>query len=177
MDPQLISLQTRMLDTIRALMAARSSLGAAAWQQRFRQTLIEFHAAAYFAGQGSDVLSKRGDAVLGQLMQQQLDFFAGFAQDVGRLSPAQAQARAALYAGPLGATYSSGKFALWDLPYQPGQGTPCRGNCRCEWRLEVEDLEELNARAYWQLGQAEHCAECKARAARNPYVFVEGVLQ
>jgi hypothetical protein len=177
MDAALRNIQSRMLDTLRDLMDARKRLGAVEWQRQFERAIIEFHAAAYFAGQGSNDLSGRGDARLGVLMQQQLDFFAGFAQDVGRLSPAQAQARAALYAGPLGATYSSGKFALWDLPFQPGQGTPCRGNCRCEWRLEVNDLEELNARAYWQLGQAEHCEGCKARAARNPYVFIEGVLR
>lgn len=41
----------------------------------------------------------------------------------------------------------------------------------------VEDEEELNARAYWQLGGGEHCSGCQARARRNPYVFRGGVLQ
>jgi len=177
MPDALATLQGRMLDTIASLMDARDYLGPAEWRNQFERALIEYHAAAYFAGQGTNVLTARGDAELGRLLATQLDYLAGFAADVEKLTPAQAAARAALYAGPLRATHSRGQLALWDLPYHPGEGTPCRGNCHCRWRMVVDDLEELNGRAYWTLGTAEHCEGCKARAARNPYVFRAGVLQ
>ena len=165
-----------MLDTIASLMDARDYLGAAEWQRQFERAIIEHHAAAYFAGQGTNTLTAKGDAELGLLLQTQLDYLAGFAEAVDALTPAQAAARAALYAGPLRATYSRGQLALWDLPYHPGEGTPCRGNCQCRWDIVVEDLEELNAHATWVLGAAEHCDGCAARAARR-YVIRGGVVQ
>ena len=174
-DP-IAALQAGMLEQIAALMDARDYLGPAEWQRQFEALIVEQHAAAYFAGQGTNTLTARGDRELGALMQSQFDYLAGFAADVDQLSDAQARARAALYAGPLRATYSHGQLALWDLPYHPGEGTPCRGNCHCRWRIVVEDLEELNARAYWELGATEHCDECKARARRR-YIFRGGVLQ
>lgn len=177
MPSPLATLQQRMLGEIATLMAARDYLGPAAWQAQFERLIIEYHAAAYFAGQGTNTLSARGDAELGRLLQTQIDYLAGFVADADALSDAQAAARGALYAGPLRATYSRGATTLWDLPYYPGEGTPCRGNCHCAWRIDVEDLEELNASAYWMLGTSEHCEGCKARAARNPYVFRAGVLQ
>ena len=177
MPNALASLQQRMLAEIATLMDARDYLGPAEWQRQFEHAIIEHHAAAYFAGQGTSTLSARGDAELGRLLQNQLDYLAGFAADLDRLTPAQAAARAALYAGPLRATHSRGSLALWDLPYHPGEGTPCRANCHCRWRMVVDDLEELNGRAYWTLGDAEHCQGCRDRAARNPYVFRAGVLQ
>ena len=174
-DP-IAALQAGMRDQIAALMVARDYLGPAECHRQFEALIVEQHAAAYFAGQGTNSLTARGDAELGALMQAQFDYLAGFAADVDQLSDAQARARAALYAGPLRATYSHGQLALWDLPYHPGEGTPCRGNCHCRWRIVVEDLEELNARAYWELGATEHCDECKARARRR-YIFRGGVLQ
>ena len=177
MPNPLATLQQRMLDTLANLMAARDYLGPAEWQRQFEQAIIEHHAAAYFAGQGTNALTPAGDAELGRLLQTQLDYLAGFAADVDTLTPAQAAARAALYAGPLRATYARGSTTLWDLPFYPGEGTPCMGNCHCTWRVVVDDLEELNARAFWQLGDAEHCDGCKSRARGNPYVFRAGVLQ
>ena len=173
----LAALQQRMLDTIATLMEARSYLGLSEWQRQFEQAIIEHHAAACFAGQGANTLSARADAELGQLLQTQLDYLAGFAETIDTLTPAQAAARAALYVGPLRATYARGSTVLWDLPFYPGEGTPCLVNCHCSWRIEVDDLEELNARAYWVLGGSEHCVGCTGRARRNPYVFRAGVLQ
>lgn len=174
-DP-IATLQAGMLEQVAALMQARDYLGTAEWQRQFEALIIEQHAAAYFAGQGTTVLTARGDAELGTLMQAQLDYLAGFAAELDSLSDAQAHARAALYAGPLRATYSRGEFALWQLPYHPGEGTPCMGNCHCHWEIRVEDLEELNARAFWILGPSEHCDECAARARRR-YTIRGGVLQ
>ena len=166
-----------MLDTIASLMDARDYLGPAEWQRQFERAIIEHHAAAYFAGQGTNTLTAKGDAELGLLLQTQLDYLAGFAEAVDALTPAQAAARAALYAGPLRATYARGSTVLWDLPFYPGEGTPCMVNCHCAWEIVVDDLEELNARAFWRLGASEHCDGCKGRARANPYVFRAGVLQ
>jgi hypothetical protein len=177
MPDALATLQQRMLGTIADLMAARDYLGPDEWQRQFEQAIIEHHAAAYFAGQGTNALTPAGDAELGRLLQTQLDYLAGFAEAVDALTPAQAAARAALSAGPLRATYARGSTTLWDLPFYPGEGTPCMGNCHCTWRVVVEDEEELNARAWWVLGSGEHCAGCRGRAAANPYTFRAGVLQ
>ena len=176
MDRRLQRITTGMLADVAALMGAREFFGPAKWEAEFRRIIVERTAAAYFAGNGGANLTPFMDRELGALMQRQLDYFEGFAKVVGTLSPAEAAARAALYVGPLKAAYSRGQATLWDLPFHPTEGTPCRGNCKCSWRIDVLDLEELNANAYWELGQAEHCDECRARAARSPYRIREGVL-
>ena len=52
MPNALATLQQRMLDEIATLMGARAYLGPATWQAQFERMIIEYHAAAYFAGPG-----------------------------------------------------------------------------------------------------------------------------
>jgi hypothetical protein len=167
---------TAMLDDIATLMLGLPHLGADEWQRQFERLIIQHHAAAYFSGQGANGLTPTGDRILGAALQTQLDFLAGFAASVEDMSEAQAAARAALYAGALKSTYAKGQFGeQLDLPFYPGDGsTVCLGNCRCEWDVTIDGS---TARAIWRLHAKESCPDCLARAADNPYIFEDGVLQ
>ncbi len=92
----------------------------------------------------------------------QLKYLDGFTADLraGRLSMAQAQARAALYAGPTRTTYYATLHP--SLPFQPGEGTECKANCKCEWVKKDDGY-------YWTLSPVEHCPTCLEREAGNPY--------
>lgn len=176
MDRPLQRITTGMLTDLAFLMDVRDRFTAQQLQRELGRIIVERTAAAYFAGNGGADLTPFMDRELGALMQRQLDFAAGFVAEIDGLSEAQARARAALYAGPLKAAYSRGRATLWNLPFHPTEGTPCRGNCKCSWRIDVLDLEELNANAYWERSASESCKECIAREARNPYRIREGVL-
>lgn len=176
-NPVVARLMAAMQAELRALTVAFAYLGRAEWERQAGRVIVERHAAAYFAGQGSTALSARADRELGLIYQRELAALAGFgdALEAGRLSPAQAQARATLYSGALKATHSRGETALWRLPFHPADGaTACRTNCRCSWRIVVLDLEELDADAFYELGAAEHCADCKARAQRASPLRIRG---
>jgi hypothetical protein len=99
---------------------------------------------------------------LDKRIHAQVKYLDGFTADLraGKLTMAQAQARAALYAGPTRATYYATLHP--DLPFQPGEGTECMANCKCEW-------VEKGGKYYWTLSAVEHCPTCVERAAGNPY--------
>lgn len=169
------NLMTAFLDDIATLMLGLDHLGAAEWQRQFERLIIQHHAAAYFSGQGANGLTPAGDRILGAALQTQLDFLAGFAGKVEDLTEAQAAARAALYAGALKSTFVKGQYGeALELPFYPGEGTICSGNCRCQWQITLDDNR---ARAIWELHAKESCADCLARAEDNPYLFIDGVLQ
>lgn len=175
MNTVLRTLTSSFLNDIAVLMLGLDHLGVGEWQRQFERLIIQHHAAAYFSGQGANGLTAAGDRILGQALQTQFDFLAGFAGKVEQQSPAQAAARAALYAGALKSTYAKGQYGeALDLPFYPGEGTVCRGNCKCAWRITQDDNR---ARAVWVLDSGESCPDCLARAEDNPYLFIDGVLQ
>lgn len=176
MDEPLRRLISSTYADIAALMAVRDRFTSQQWQREMRTILVRSHLAAYFAGNGGRDLSAYADRALGAAIQQQLDYLAGFAAVLDDLSDAQATARALQYTGALKASYSQGKYEVWELPFQPSEGSECGNNCRCIWRLDVIDLEELNADAYWVLSGSESCPTCDARANDSPYRIRGGVL-
>lgn len=179
MEAPLKHLTGALIDQLAALATGLPFLGVDEWRRQFEVLIIQYHAAAYFAGKGKDELDARGDRLLGATMQQQIDRLAKFAEVAESLSEAQLTARSALYAGALKASYSQGQHSgLLDLPFYPGDGgTECLGNCKCAWDVTIEDAEDLDARAVWTLHAEESCQGCLDREAGNPYVFVGGVLQ
>lgn len=139
----------------------------AAWVREMERTVVRGHTAAYVAATADRLgvspaavkgLSRAERQELQALINDQRPYLAQFARDVasGQLSPAQIAARAALYAGPMRATYGRTRWPR--LPAYPADGsTECLMNCRCSW-VERDDG------MYWQLGAAEHCPTCLRRA-------------
>jgi hypothetical protein len=78
----------------------------------------------------------------------------------GRLTMAQATARANLYAGATRGTFEATRYP--GLPFYPTEGCECKSNCRCSWEQKGDSF-------YWRLSAAEHCPTCQTRAAGNPY--------
>lgn len=163
------------LDRLRELTldAIRPALGGSvgAFRRTMAQAIQRAHTAAYIAGTAERLkvspaavrgLSRAERRELQKTVDAQLKYLDGFAADLkaGRLTPAQAQARAALYAGPARGTFYGARYP--GLPFYPTQGSECRANCRCSW-------EEHDDGYHWALGAAEHCPTCVGRAARNPY--------
>lgn len=163
------------LDRLRELTldAMRPALGASigAFRRTMAQAIQRAQTAAYIAGTAERLgvspravkgLSRAERRELQAQVAAQMKYLDGFVSDLrqGKLTPAQAQARAALYAGPARGTYYGARFP--GLPFYPTQGSECKANCRCSW-------EEHDDGYHWQLGAAEHCPTCVSRAARNPY--------
>lgn len=168
------------LDTLRAqplslIQPATQTLasggGIAAWRREMEKAIRLSQTASYIAATAERLgttpraikgLSRAERKELDARIAVQLKYLDGFVADLkaGKLSPAQAQARAALYAGPTRATYYATRYP--SLPFYPCEGTECKSNCKCSWRQEGEQY-------YWRMGAAEHCPTCQSRAAGSPY--------
>ena len=186
MDEKLRKLLERILSDISA--SADAYLGqritAAQWAARMRATIGDGHAAAYLLGADTRTMTPQARAFLARVVADQVQYLHGFTQDLRseKLSPALMKARAALYAGPLKATYSRAKWWAWPLPFHPADGeTPCLVNCTCHW--EGRDLDEAagNGDFFWTLGthpHAENCPGCiERRQDGKPYQVRGGELQ
>lgn len=169
------------LDTLRAqplsliapatqTLADGGSIGA--WRREMEVAIRRSQTAAYIAAASERLgvspklfkgLSKVERAELNKMIATQLKYLDGFTADLraGKLTMAQAQARAALYSGATRGTFYATRYPA--LTAVPGDGsTPCMGNCKCF-------LEEKGNKVYWRLSAAEHCAGCVAMAAGSPY--------
>lgn len=154
-----------------------------AWQQAMRQAITTGHTAATLVGAaergvggriraalarvvGTRALDRADRQRLERRLREQDKYLTAFTADIaaGRLSPAQIAARADLYAGATRATYSETRWANANLPAHPGDGSSeCLINCNCSWVLRDDGY-------HWELGTAEHCPTCEARASQwRPY--------
>lgn len=142
-----------------------------AFRRTMETAIARAHTAAYVAATAERTgvsaaavkgLSRAERKELQSRIAEQHRYLDGFVSDLkaGRLTPAQAEARAALYAGPARGTYYEARYP--GLPFYPTSGSECKANCRCAW-------EESDGAYYWRLGAAEHCATCMSREAKNPY--------
>jgi hypothetical protein len=141
------------------------------WRKAMEVAIRRSQTAAYIAATAERLgvkpnavkgLSKAERKELDARIDAQLKYLDGFVADLkaGKLTMAQAQARANLYAGPTRATYYATRYP--GLPFQPGEGTPCRANCKCSWEAKSDGY-------HWTLHPAEHCDGCVSRASANPY--------
>ena len=87
--------------------------------------------------------------------------------------------RAQMYADSLMGLYQKAwgkgqekKTGMPELPAYPRDGTTlCLVYCRCRWR--IKKISDTEYKAYWILGVAEHCPNCKCRARHwNPLTIV-----
>lgn len=156
-----------LLETRRLVAALDDGMDVAAWRNAFAATLARYHTAAQVVGQGGGALDARSRAVLTKAVQAQLGFLDKWAleiQDQAAYTLGR-QARAALYAQGIKASYWKGKIPMLPLPAMPADGTTqCLSNCGCAW--EITELDgDGNYDCTWQLGKTENCQTCRQRAA------------
>ena len=173
--PPADTLTTLALDALKGATGALLRGGSsAAWLRAMQAALVKAHTAAFMAGQAERLgvnvstlkgLSRAERDDIKQQVAAQLDYLRGFAGALDGLSEAQIAARAALYAGAVRSTYSRARYPK--LPFYPGEGTECKGQCKCSWQ------DNGDGSYTWVLGASEHCATCQGRAGGSPY-RVEG---
>jgi hypothetical protein len=143
-----------------------------AWRRQMEVAIRRSQTAAYIAATAERLgvspsavkgLSRAERKELDARIDAQLTYLDGFVADLkaGKLTMAQAQARANLYSGATRGTYYATRYP--GLNAYPGDGgTPCLGNCKCS-------LEQKGDLIYWRLNPAEHCDGCVSRASASPY--------
>lgn len=172
MPTDLDTLRAQPLSLIGPATAALASGGSiSAWRKQMEVAIRRSQTAAYIAATAERLrVSPRAVTNLSRIEQRelkarvdaQLKYLDGFVADLkaGRLTMAQAQARAALYAGPTRGTYYATRYQ--GLPFYPTEGSECMANCKCSW-------EQHGSEYLWTMHAAEHCPTCQSRAAGNPY--------
>ena len=149
-----------------------------AWQAEMARLLMAGGLASYAEGRGVPVgqLAPRTRAEIARYLSGQVDYLNKVADEIEAQGwqPAY-EARAQMYGRALRALYEQGATFGLPLPAQPGDGsTECLSNCRCRWRVDWIDRENLDADAYWVMGQAEHCPTCRDRAERWAPLRIRG---
>lgn len=102
-----------------------ADITARAWRDRMAATLARGHLAAYMAGAGSAELDDAGQQRLLRDVASQMEFLDKFAVEVQDAATFQRgwNARAAMYAEAVGASYYRGQFRMWPLPSVPRDGS------------------------------------------------------
>lgn len=142
-----------------------------AWRRQMEMAIRRSQTAAYIAATAERLgvspsavkgLSRAERKELDARIDAQLKYLDGFVADLkaGKLTMAQAQARANLYSGATRGTYYATRYQ--GLPFYPTEGSECMTNCKCSWRQQGKEY-------LWTLHAAEHCPTCETRAAGNPY--------
>ena len=157
----------RLIGPATDTLASGGSIGS--WRREMERAIRLSQTASYIAavkdrtGVMPKGLSRVERKELDARIAVQVKYLDGFAADLraGKLSPAQAAARANLYAGAVRGAYYAARYL--GLNAYPGDGsTPCKGNCKCT-------LEERDGKIWWVLHPAEHCDGCVSRASASPY--------
>lgn len=167
------TLRAQPLTLIRPATDALASGGSiGAWRKAMEVAIRRSQTAAYIAATAERLgvtpkavkgLSRAERRELEARIEKQLKYLDGFAADLkaGKLTMAQAAARADLYAGAVRGGFYAARYP--GLNQVPGDGsTPCLGNCKCS-------LEARDDGVYWVLHPAEHCDGCMSMAAGSPY--------
>jgi hypothetical protein len=147
------------------------------WQAEMARLLMAGGLASYAEGRGVpiDQLAPRTRAEIARYLSGQVDYLNRFADEIDAdgWKPGY-EARAQMYGRSLRALYEKGATFGLPLPAMPGEGSECLTNCRCRWRVEWIDRENLDADCYWVMGQAEHCPTCQDRADKWAPLRIRG---
>lgn len=139
------------------------------WVVNMRTQVKDAYLQQYMLGRGGKNLMYPADyGRVGALLKQQYAYLDNFAREIalGKLTPAQIEARAKLYIESSTQAYERARAAARKLvlPVYPGDGqSRCRVRCKCTWVIR-EDADAWYCS--WQLGVAEHCEDCLYFAAR-----------
>ena len=143
------------------------------FETEMRRRLKDAYVAEYVLGRGGiSQMSQADYGRLGGLLKAQYRHLRSYLDDLesGKETKGTAGLRAKNFLGSARQSFSRGRAKAFDidLPYHPGSGTPCHGNCKCSWDIEEDDTEY---RAYWKVSSSKPCAGCLARGAEsNPFV-------
>src|SRR3954470_10062256 len=132
-------------------LADGGSIGA--WRKAMEVAIRRSQTAAYIAATAERLgttpalvkgLSRAERRELDARIDAQLKYLDGFVRDLraGKITMAQAQARAAMYSGATRGTYYATRFA--GLPFYPTEGSECMTNCKCSW-------EQQGKAFYWRM--------------------------
>ena len=173
---QMLGLRDQFVDAMKgktdALVSrvATGDLTAQQWSLEMRKTIKQSYIDQYVLARGGrQNMTQRDWGIIGNMTRRQYEYLDGLERDIrdGKLSEAQARARARMYIESSTQAYERGATegrGIPRLPAYPGDGqTQCRANCRCHW--SIEDLVDAWA-CTWVLGIAEHCPDCVANASR-----------
>jgi len=177
---QLVSVRDTTADAgaaeMRALAgrAARGEISADAFRAGMREAIRNVHGSQYILGRGGlDAMAASDVRTLGGLLRTQYGYLDGFVRDLGagRLSDAQAEARAAMYAGHGVGSFERGVAAAWGLhgllPEYPGERCLGLSACRCSWSFRETEQE---IECTWRTGGSDPCVVCQGNADRyRPY--------
>lgn len=169
------------LDTLRAqplsligpatqALADGGSIGA--WRRAMEQAIRRSQTAAYIAATAERLgttpalvkgLSKVERKELDARINVQLNYLDGFVADLkaGKLTMAQAQARAAMYAAATAQGYYAARWSDWIIPeyLMPGN-QQCMTNCKCRISVNAEGDSDTGILTREMGGTELHCAEC-----------------
>lgn len=140
------------------------------------EALILAILALYLLGRGGKNEVDAADAsAVASIIGDQQAYWQGFTTDLigGKLTLGAAIARAHLYGGATIQAYDQGQAESWgatrSLPYWPGVGTECRGNCRCYWAYTQN--ADGSRTAWWRDvhdSVPPECDTCWARSGQYP---------
>lgn len=156
---------------------AGGQLAPVEWHNQHAEVILAGYLAAYREGKGADLNDADRRAAL-RLAAKQMPYLNKFLDELEETGwQDRYAARTAMYAESVKQAYYVGLSFGLELPAMPGDGTTkCLSNCKCSWKIVWEDQENLDARAYWRLGKAEHCPDCRRRSRQwSPLRFREGV--
>ncbi|MBK9711553.1 MAG: hypothetical protein IPO81_09555 [Kouleothrix sp.] len=151
---------------------AAGLLDPSAWQADMARALIEHHIAAFLISHPDRTLTPDDWKTIKFAVGEQIDRLNRFADTIEAEGWSERmRARAQLYPGSLKQTYSAGRWVEWDLPCHPGDGgTECNVGCKCSWRVDVIDVEQGLADAYWVRHIEDSCQGCLSRESLySPY--------
>jgi hypothetical protein len=170
---EFITEQHRIVRNLAASLAD-GGMTLAGWETAMMERVKLMHAAEFQLGRGGkNFLSSADRQAVGRVVRTQQTYLRGFSADIqaGRLSRAQIENRAVLYANAASQSYERGKARAFGitLPAYPADGkTACKSSCRCSWKL-TEKTDRVHAT--WQLSSGESCADCVDNAGKwNPYI-------
>jgi hypothetical protein len=155
-----------LLDARKLMRALQGGQTIGAWQQSFRDMLARYHQAAFIIGQDGKVeISRPARTWLGNTLEDQLGFLEKWGLDIQDEAEYRLgwNARAAMYAQGIGASYWKGKTKMLPLPAMPKDGTTrCLTNCGCAWSITELDGDG-NYDCTWQRGKTDSCQTCIQR--------------
>lgn len=161
----------------------RAGGSVATWRREMERAIATQHQAAYLAATAQRLkvpldspllsrarLSRAERADIAAAVRGQLQYLDKFAAELaaGRLSPAQAAARANLYGQAIKPFYYQQRYGDWEIPDSliPGN-QQCLGNCKCF--ISVADNGDGTGTLTRTMGGAEHhCSECPGLVGDHP---------
>lgn len=178
---RLIGLGVASIQDATAKLQAGGSV--ATWRREMERVIATQHQAAFITAtaQRLDVpadsplisrarLSRAERADIAAAVRGQLAYLDRFAAELaaGRLSPAQAAARANLYGQAIKPFYYQQRYGDWEIPDSliPGN-QQCLGNCKCF--ISVTDDGDGKGTLTRTMGGTEHhCSECPGLVGDHP---------